>query len=69
VEPHNKHRTRKASGTLKKRKRNSARSPLRLPNIAELIEEGQITVGVMVLSVTLGASAPRPTTDITPWQC
>jgi len=44
VEPHNKHRTRKASGTLKKRKRNSARSRLYLPNIAALIEAGQITV-------------------------
>ena len=57
MEPHNKHRTRKASGTLKKRKGNSAGSPLYLPNIAELIEQGQITVGVISKAWCIGATA------------
>lgn len=57
MEPHNKHRTRKASGTLKKRKRNSARSRLYLPNIAALIEAGQITVGVISNAWCIGATA------------
>lgn len=49
MEPRNKHRTRKASGGLKKSivGKHSASSPLYLPNIAELIEVGQITVGVI----------------------
>jgi len=48
MEPRNKHRTRKKSGGLKKSAvgKHSASNPLHLPNIEELIEVGQIKVGM-----------------------
>ena len=49
MEPRDKHRTGNVSGSVSKNDvgKGSASSPLHLPNIAELIEEGQITVGVL----------------------
>jgi hypothetical protein len=49
LEPRKKHRTRKVSGRLTKNtvEKDAASSPLYLPNIAELIKAGQITVGVL----------------------
>ncbi len=66
MEPRDKHRTRNVSGSLKKNAvgKRSASSPLYLPNIAELIEEGQITVGVLHKAWCIA-----PTTDITTWPC
>lgn len=59
MEPRKKHRTRKVSGGLKKSAagKHSASSPLYLPNIAELIEEGQITVGVLHKVSCIAATA------------
>jgi hypothetical protein len=49
LEPRDKHRTGNVSGSVGKNDvgKGSASSPVHLPNIAELIEEGQITVGVL----------------------
>ena len=49
MEPRDKHRTRKVSRGLKKNavEKHFDRSPLHLPNIAELIEDGEITVGIL----------------------
>jgi acetylglutamate kinase len=59
MEPRDKHRTRNVSGGLKKNAvgKHSASSPLYLPNIAELIEEGQITVGVLPKVWCIAATA------------
>jgi len=59
LEPRDKHRTRNASGIVNKNAvgKGSASSPLYLPNIAELIEEGQITVGVLRPVWSIAATA------------
>src|SRR5260370_40928979 len=59
MEPRDKHRARNVSGSLKKNAvgKRSASSPLYLPNIAELIEEGQITVGVLHKAWCIAATA------------
>jgi len=59
LEPRDNHRTRNKSGRLNKKAigKGSASSPLYLPNIAELIEEGQITIGVLHKSWCIAATA------------
>jgi hypothetical protein len=59
LEPRDKHRTRNKSGRLNKKAigKGSASSPLYLPNIAELIEVGQITVGVVRPVWSIAATA------------
>lgn len=59
MEPRDKHRTRNKSGRLNKKAigKGPASSPLYLPNIAELIEEGQITVGVLRPVWSIAATA------------
>jgi hypothetical protein len=71
MEPRNKHRTRKKSRGLKKSAvgKHSASNPLHLPNIEELIEVGQIKVGVIPKLWNFGVSPPRPTTNIITWPC
>jgi hypothetical protein len=59
MEPRNKHRNRKKSGGPKKSAvgKHSANKPLYLPNIAELIEVGQIKVGVLPKLWCIAATA------------
>jgi hypothetical protein len=59
LEPRDKHRTRNVSDSVNKNDvgKGSASSPLYLPNIAELIEEGQITVGVLRPVWSIAATA------------
>jgi hypothetical protein len=59
LEPRDKQRTGNVSGSVNKNAvgKGSAGSPLYLPNIAELIEEGQITVGVLRPVRCLAATA------------
>jgi hypothetical protein len=59
MKPRNKYRTRKVSGGLKKSvvEKHSASTPLYLPNISELIEEGQITIGVLHKTWCIAATA------------
>jgi hypothetical protein len=59
VQERDKHRTRNKSGRLDKKVvgKGSASNPLDLPNIAELIEEGQITVGVLRPVWSIAATA------------
>jgi hypothetical protein len=59
LEPRKKHRTRKVSGRLTKNtvEKDAASSPLYLPNIAELIEQGEITVGVISPVSSVAATA------------
>ena len=59
MEPRNKRRTRKKSGGLKKSAvgKHSTSNPLYLPNIEELIEVGQIKVGVLPKLWCIAATA------------
>jgi hypothetical protein len=59
LEPRDKHRTRNVSDSVDKNTvgKGSASSPLNLPNIVELIEEGQITVGVLRPVWSIAATA------------
>ena len=59
MEPRNKYRTRKKSGGLVKSAvgKHSASNPLHLPNIEELIEVGQIKVGVIPKLWCIAATA------------
>jgi hypothetical protein len=69
MESRSKHRSRKKSGGLKKSAagKHSASNPLHLPNIEELIEVGQIKVGVIPKLWCIAATAGDEHNNLACW--